>query len=568
MTDRLQVLNPLDGKTPGRANLAGLGGTYQPVNVPRPNPGTSLEELAAGLGQLNAGLQGAFAQELEERDEQAEAEGERAFLENQMGFAQMVREGRIEPGQNPHFRRGVTGAHLRALSERFGSELRMAHASSEVANSDDPAVLNQFISEFHQNFMRENGFDAFDDAEVAEFYAERATEQMVQMQSAHSEMRIEKLREEAVEAIGVEVNSIIDPFIDPNQDGFLTDQDVTDIGARLAGIVDPNNRGSNVFNGLPQREANDALVDAVVLRAKETNNIALLDVLSSIPTGSGSLGSITRYRDEITSAQIAIGREVRARESHQATMDERARRDRERAFYTEGLQMLTEGVDSEELFTRLGAMTQSGPAGAAAAERIRQVWVARMNEQYNVREDPQTIAELYDAVLENPEDAPRLIITASSNREISGNTAANLTRFSQINREQVGVFHSDRYAQAERDIARVIAGDTDIFPEEEAVQIIAARNMMRDDVATWIEENTRDGVMPRSIPHSVMQGFLADALEAHGVLRENIAILRGSNTMNDTTFVPPPDEQSPLFKGNPFADPSMWTPTDRGPGTL
>jgi len=555
MAARVQVTNPLTGKAPRTQRLGGIGQTYAPVEIPGVAQNNSVADLAQALGSLGGSLQRGFEQDLQVLDDKDIKEGEAAFLKNQTGFKDAVKQGLIPAGASPHFRRGVDQAHLKSLADEFGSALKFAHANSGVANTDDAEVLNGFISEFSQEFMKEN-LGEFDDVDISQFYADRAAGHMAALHQQHTAKRVADFEKKSVDLVGIQTNQLIDAFQDSDDD------EVEPLGQALGDLIDPNNPSSNVFNGMNQSVANDALFDAAITRSLEEDSLEYLDALRTIKTPGGYLVDINRYRAKIVAAETTIGTRSRQQtlfEQSQAKLRVEASKD---AAVNTGYSLLDVAMESNDFAKfeeHAKVLTVQGLG--KEAEALRKVKESRLDANHKVREEPGVVSWLYNKVLEEPNKARSIILEAEVSGIIQGSTAQSLQKFTQISRDSEGAMTSKRVRDSERSISKIIVTDENA---DEATQATAykALEVFRDDLLDWLSANRdKDGKVPNSIPRSELRRMRNEALQDVGISQEALNVLQGPSPKKSL----PPEPAKLLFSPVQPATAVSGTPSPNNP---
>ena len=166
-------------QAPGLKPAAQAVDSYDPrlskplVEFGRPDPHNSWMDLAKGLGQLEPTL--LQYQRVMQHNENfdAEAKGheiyEQTKAENngRVAFKQAVTDGEIPAGANPYLVKGYQRAFLRDTAADYHMALKQAYMNDpKVRDSDDPAVLNQFVQGVRDKFrtdflMNEDGSSNF-----------------------------------------------------------------------------------------------------------------------------------------------------------------------------------------------------------------------------------------------------------------------------------------------------------------------------------------------------------------------------------------------------------------------
>lgn len=266
---------------------------------------SDLEQVARGLGQLAPNLT-QFAISLQEKRRQEGIAAGRARFEElaqeQEDFGEAMRKGLVEAKDNPFFRAGLLEAAGRIAADRYGDELRVAHA--QMPDKTDFGSFDKMASELFEQHREALGDVTGNELFAAAFnnrtQAHRASERANfanGLSGALLEQRADQLYAEIanaidigldndlpVEAVGAEITRLLDMAYTQGMNGtqinMIAGQALKAAATELASL-DPNNAleildglGESVLSG-PQADGKRTALtrtrqgDALINEARE-----------------------------------------------------------------------------------------------------------------------------------------------------------------------------------------------------------------------------------------------------------------------------------------------------------
>lgn len=285
----------------------------EPVAKPDLSVG-GLADLAKSLSEVEPGIQKFLVNQHKEVTEEDERKGAAARLQNQTAFREAVAKGLIPEGASPWFIKGYQKQEGRLDGRAYYEGLSEHLAQSGVANSDDPAVVNQAIEKYRNDFMQGkqgtsanlDWLDGFkpemDRAEVS-----LASHHIAERQKQYSL----KVRDNTAKEIGLLVSDHIVRSREDEGLAFGGDDARNASLAGLGGVVSQRLAELARTSPMLASDVNKITVDSIIAKAVETKDKSLLSILDSIKTGSGYLGGTSYARDQRLQAETAIERELK-----------------------------------------------------------------------------------------------------------------------------------------------------------------------------------------------------------------------------------------------------------------
>jgi hypothetical protein len=263
---------------------SGLGRLrLQPVARPndyfeRSTDGQGLGQLADALTSVSpevAGLADVISNRNAERDKAAGQQQARELYESGKSWREAIGKGLVTPDKSPWFRYGAEEQMGKLAAENFHSDMTVAFAQSEYADSYDPKDFDKFTQGYMKTWAGENlpdersqafntGFGQVDNyiAGARQEFANRAGENLI----AYN-------RESFGTAVFASLRRITE-----------AKGSMDDMAASVQTALD-----LQVAQGLNPRIANNVAAEAVIRMAEVTNNPAYLDLLKKIKGGTQSL---------------------------------------------------------------------------------------------------------------------------------------------------------------------------------------------------------------------------------------------------------------------------------------
>jgi hypothetical protein len=240
---------------------------------------SQLGQLASALGTVSPevaefGVQ--MGKRKGERDKAAGEQKARELYESGKSYREAIRDGLITPDQSPWFRQGAEEQMGKLAAENFNSDMIVAFAKSEYAESYEPEDFDKFAQGYMKTWAAENlpdtrtqafntGFSSVDGyvAGARESFAKRAGENLIKYNR---------------DSFGASVYKSLARI-----------QSIQGTPADMAAEVQ-NALDLQVAQGLNPRVANEIAAEAIIRIANETKNPSIMQaVMSQIKAGPTSL---------------------------------------------------------------------------------------------------------------------------------------------------------------------------------------------------------------------------------------------------------------------------------------
>lgn len=280
-------------KTGYKASVSLVNGFTQAAPASK-NAGRSAAGLADALSSIAPEL-GDYAKK--KRDEKAvldEQEGtvegkKAALLANALGLQNAVNQGLIEDSENPWYWKEFEEQRGRLAGQDYGVELKAAYAASEAAGSLEASSFDAFAADFRAKKMAEMG-EQTDNFEAQ--WLEKITASETGLASQHAEGVAHRVKAATIDNTKNEIVGFLD------LDNSTPEQ--------MKASIDEL-RGRKDFVAMNRLDFRSAVVDAVILKAEETNDERYLKAFDWIDLGGkGSLANTTEVREKRRKSLVSI----------------------------------------------------------------------------------------------------------------------------------------------------------------------------------------------------------------------------------------------------------------------
>lgn len=297
----------------GPASIIGVASpvsTYVRPADPAPSP---LHGIAEGLASLSDGLGGLMAKRQKEAEDADKVKAEALFNENnQMGWSEAVRSGRVPANASPVFMRSYKEAQGALAGVQLRDKFYTAYASWEGRNSDNPEDFNKFYREFVSQNVDTTDVDILRGLNP---YISTLTQESYSLRGTEMNKRTTEGRLSTSQAL---INSSIDAGVQSGEAAGKVDYD-TLWKTIMAENEDAFNSGSSAQD-LAKR-----LIQSITTKAVEHNDPGLLKLLdNTIPGMDVPLKDLQEGVESIQQAKSSM-----ATTSRQAAMDEDKRAEKE-----------------------------------------------------------------------------------------------------------------------------------------------------------------------------------------------------------------------------------------------
>lgn len=274
---------------------------------------TRLAQIAEAFSTIQPGLT-RFSYELQDEVNQKDLEeGFAKAQTNKAQFKEAVQKGVIPAGASPWFRVGWERQRAQVASSQYDGDLQAAYAASGLAETDDPSKLQGFVSDF-TNKWHEAHPENQDNPEFTRVFANEAAKSQAGLANLHASNRVKKIEADVLQNTDLQLGATL------SQSQDLLGSYGDGIGPALGDIVKVQ-----IDNGLSGAAANQLIAGAVIRKAIEDGDVTTLDILNTVPSGSGTVGQIGWVKDAVAQArdQIASRKGQQDRVNHLRSVDER-----------------------------------------------------------------------------------------------------------------------------------------------------------------------------------------------------------------------------------------------------
>ncbi len=446
----------------------------------RPNVGflpegpSELGQLAHALGQFQPTLQN-VAVNMKNRDNTRQfTAGEQEVLKNEeyqtvKGLGDAVRAGKLPAARNPAFLRGMRRQAARLEGERFDQSLRQMYAESDSRNQED---ISDFVGGFTAKYIENLGVDA-SDPEFARSMTpaiERSQSNLFQRHRGERDQVIEQTVEQNTER---EIGLTIDKMEE------VEGTTLESTAARIHGIVE-----DQYLNGLSGAKTNDIVARAIIARAKTSLNPTYLDLLDQIPSGSGTVGQVTRVKEARLAALESIYADIERRDRGEHQRQKVERDEITRVGLSQGLGSLFDDP-STNITDILKSLNGVDPE---AAKKLFSWQQALISGADNLVENPGVVTDLFEAVYSGRGNTKN-IGDAFAAGDISKETAKRLISDTERSREFRSITNDRTVRDAAEGLFSAIRGSEQDFREVDAEKARRTKAHFYRTMANWKKGN-------------------------------------------------------------------------------
>lgn len=293
-----------------------------------PDAGGGLMGLVDALKSVHAPLQEAAQTYMKQVSEEDILAGKQEAIKSLTTWGEAVKNGTVPPDASPWFMKGYKEQKGRIEGRNIYADALTAYESSPVPNSDDPKALNNFIQA--NIAARLDGITDPDVLRGLQPQIEQATNQLV---NHHIAERSKAVAEAAEMQTGAEIGQLADKH--RSAEGGLN---VAALHADLRLI-----ERRQIALGMSPAKINKLMIDTVVEKAKQTGDVALLDVLSIPRTegGKDAPGFTTYGLQKTDAAAQAIWSMRTQLDDHKVKLENRETKKKADQSMREGLELLS-----------------------------------------------------------------------------------------------------------------------------------------------------------------------------------------------------------------------------------
>ncbi len=391
------------------------------VEPPTPAP-SNLHQLAQGLAAFDSGLKGWMEKREAEQKKADAVRGEAAFnRNNQAGWAAGVASGEIPANASPIFMESFKKTEGNYKGIKMRESFSQAYTLWEGRNSDDPAVFEQFLSDFISS-----NIDT-DDPFVLEGFNPHVDLLMEQAYKTHSEERSKTVYNAHVNTRAAVIGDTIDhASIQGVSTGEGTSYDLL-----LADII--QQRQEAMASGVRMEDFDKQVAATIAAKAIEHGDPYLLDLLDEqLPGYDVKFSSLPEYRDLKATTIAALEVEARRQMTEQAQLQKKADEEAEGQIVSTVFKHLSESPLVEVPEEVISAWEVYDPEARVKLANARKTF---MDE--NTMEDPDDIIAIEKLIQDGA--GPRDIFELASSGVITDPATFRSLMDRAQKRQEVGV---------------------------------------------------------------------------------------------------------------------------------
>lgn len=371
------------------------------IRPPDPAP-SDLHNLAAGLQNFSRDIKGMFAARAKRDEEAARIRGEAQFFrDNQVGYAEAVRQGKIPAFASRPFMESYKEAEGKVIGARLASQMQLEYQGWEGRNSQDPANFDQFMAEFLKRNL------TTDDADILR----GAMPYIYSTVNNGYSQRTQDAADAAYNG-GLNANVAVSSMaIDDYSIQGLSNGRGTDYDALWDELI--RNRSTALSSGIREADYDSKFIDAIAAKALEHRDPALLALLDKALPGAATPMSASPYGREVKAKTISAMETVNYQaENHAYTQEQRRDAALKEELTALAIDALTANPNAVLPDNFWAAYLKVEPEGRIKVEQ----W--RNNIISGTQEDPAAIRDLNYRILVRQENPTEVIEEAMANGTI------------------------------------------------------------------------------------------------------------------------------------------------------
>lgn len=353
------------------------------------------------------------------------AKGIEAFQKNKIGFKKAVADGLIPEGANPHFVIAYNQMELEDKGRKFSNIIKQKYAEQQGAllESTDPNVVNDFIKNELDIFMKDNNIDGYDSEDIVNHFLPKVDGVESEINNNVANGRIAVIQNKAEQSYASSIYELI-------TEGFNIDADNIEelIGDKINGEI---LKYSDVKT---TSSLNKIAVETIITHAKDNLDIETLDIIGNVKTQGGkTLADIPEYKDLINTAEQQIYAELKEIESFKRTYDDNKRKDKYREDTKNFSEFLTNPTKDGEAIKFIDLtprdiedyLVQNNITEPDTKTYIRSLYNNKLQFLNNIAEDVNVINDIDNLIFQDPfnPEIENLIAQAVENNDITSERA-------------------------------------------------------------------------------------------------------------------------------------------------
>lgn len=417
----------------------GAGGGLRPAAMATqmpfvpPTRTTMTSDAVAALASIEPALTSFLDKRANEQAATDVEAGRQKALELAMEDGEAIKAGKLNPNESKWFMKGYKAQYGENLGQQWALEAKVAWEQSEAKNSDKPEAVSQFLSDFTATKLKD---PASRDPDIRAGILPHLARTRASLTAAQAEYSANKVKETHLENVGVAISNDIDLYRagKMTREGLLNSIQQRDAAGRLIGVSND--------------DMNKSVVLAVTNKARERNDLSLLNILKEYP----HVGNNPKYATAVRSAEDGIIGRSNQLESLAWTREQRARQERERvglvSVYDAVLDQVRKG-EEPKLTPQIEAMVKATGAPDAYTKAVS--FAKTMKEQ----SAEMSVAEInrlnQDIINAGPYALARLDYEVSAgtikNKEVYGQLSSTAKIARDVTNDRTFVDYTNRIIQ-------------------------------------------------------------------------------------------------------------------------
>jgi len=353
------------------------------------------------------------------------AKGIEAFQKNKIGFKKAVADGLIPEGANPHFVIAYNQMELEDKGRKFSNIIKQKYAEQQGAllENTDPNVVNDFIKNELDVFMKDNNIDGYDSEDIVNHFLPKVDGVEGEINNNVANGRIAVIQNKAEQSYASSIYELI-------TEGFNIDADNIEelIGDKINGEI---LKYSDVKT---TSSLNKIAVETIITHAKDNLDIETLEIIGSVKTQGGkTLADIPEYKDLINTAEQQIYGELKEIDAFKRNYDDNKRKDKYREDTKNFSGFLTNPTKDGEAIKFIDLtprdiedyLEQNNITEPQTKRDIRSLYSNKLQFLNNIAEDVNVINDINELIFLDPfnPEIENLIRQAVENNDITSEKA-------------------------------------------------------------------------------------------------------------------------------------------------
>jgi len=233
------------------------------------------------------------------------AQAQQDYLNNQLGFKEAIKAGKIDATANPYYLEKYKELTLNSFASEFASKAGQAYADQNVLNDITPNSFDNFYKNEMAKFIKEKGLSTFQPLDLEKGFFKETSNFRNTLENNHRQQQLKLFKEKFTEKVSDKVGSIVEKFKNIDNDALAGTQSGYDkfnlmadsMNVLVKELIDVNGNG---------RETIDTVMEGLKKWATTTDDIEFAKkVISELPSkllaGTDSfenIGRVKRLRQE------------------------------------------------------------------------------------------------------------------------------------------------------------------------------------------------------------------------------------------------------------------------------